>query len=136
MAGMSPSALSRRKWRELGYHVETTEFFAQVAGGLPRRHDLFGFVDLLAVPSDAGAPWVYIQTTSWSNVAARKRKIERETHGKGQWAAPIVEMAANIVTRGDIILVEGWKKNPNNRWVAREDRISGIADGVCSWVRS
>lgn len=118
----NPSALSRRKWREEGYHVETTEFFAQVRGGLPRRQDLFGFVDLVAVHPTK--PWVYIQTTSRSNVAARKRKIFNESTGRGQWSIPMAHLARCILAHGDKIVVEGWNKNKAGRWVHRADFIT------------
>lgn len=113
----SPSERSRKKWRDLGYRVFTTEHFQQLPGGLPIRRDLFGFVDMVAVPEEG--PWIFIQTTSWTNVRARLKKILTEEHGTGQWKVPMAWTAARILERDDRLLVEGWKKD-KGRYVSKE----------------
>ena len=126
-------ARSRARWRKRGYHVENGETMMRAPGGIVRRHDIFGFTDLIAVPemdialTPNGAwvalgneVWVWIQSTSWGNVSARLRKIQRETVGTGQWERPIRELALIVLARGDRILIEGWRKGKNGRYEVRE----------------
>jgi len=117
---------SRRKWRGKGYYVEGTEQISRVPGGLTRRHDLFGFCDLLALPSRRDSQilvddrtWVFIQVTSWGHVSTRLRKIQNEKHGRGQWEIPISTLARHVLERGDKILIEGWKLD-KGRWICKE----------------
>jgi len=133
-------AKSRKRWRDRGYHVENGETMMHAPGGIVRRHDVFGFADLIAVPMkaperpvwDGGAVlptrWIWIQSTSWSNATARLRKIQREAAGQGQWARPIRELARAVLVRGDLILIEGWRRKKNSRlyevreiWITMED---------------
>lgn len=123
---------SRKVWREAGYNVENGEFIVQIGGGRKVKRDLFGFVDLVAIPKplvDGGNgvilwddevdaeltgtvwPTIYIQVTSWSNVPARVRKILNETTGKGQWEVPMRQLADGLRAGGALILVEGWRKS-------------------------
>ncbi len=111
---------SRRKWRAAGYYVEGTESIMRLPGGSTVRRDLFGCVDLLAIPPDG--PWVYLQVTSRSNMSARAKKILTEKTGKGQWAMPIAELARRIRGHGDTLIVEGWEKK-NGVWVDWERPI-------------
>jgi hypothetical protein len=103
-------ALSRAKWRKSGHYVETVEHMVHLPGGLPRRSDLFGFVDLLAVPQNVGEPWVFVQVTGWTNVSTRRNKIRDESTGSGQWSMRMRELARRILDRGDRIVIEGWRK--------------------------
>lgn len=122
------STKSRQKWRDKGYYVETTEHF------VPPGHyaDLFGFVDLVAVPLDGG-PWVFVQSTSRSNTSTRLRKIQRESTGKGQWSTPMRKIARSILEAGHLILVEDWDQpggagtrwRDKERWVTLEDLEDG-----------
>lgn len=88
-----------------------------------RRHDTFGFADLIALKV---GELVFIQVTSWSNVSARINKIARETHGKGQWSRPILDTAKELMSiHGVRIVVEGWKQDPKSlRWESREVEIT------------
>lgn len=136
---------SRKHWRNLGYYVEGTESIVRLPGGVTRRSDLFGFADLVAVPLDGvepkgggipiakgqgeveiRAPWVFLQVTSHSNGAARVRKIREETTGKGQWERPMMDLAEEILERGDRIVVEGWHQpdGPGTRWVRRPREVT------------
>lgn len=142
-------ARSRARWRDFGYHVENGETILRVPGGIVRRQDLFGFADLVAVPvaryardcipwpddlqawrennliyevTDPGLTCVWIQSTSWSNVSSRRRKIVSETTGNGQWAVPIAEIVMTLLNRGDMIVVEGWRKR-KGRYEVRESWI-------------
>ena len=117
----SLTAHSRKKWRAAGYFLEQAEHISR-AGKFTRRHDLFGFTDLVAVKAGS---IIFLQVTSWSNVSARCNKIARESHGQGQYATPMAEIAKNLMSNlGVRIVVEGWKLDANNRWVSREIEIT------------
>ena len=114
--------LSRKKWRDRGYAVEAGEHVSRI-GKIVRRHDTFGFADLICVKP---GQLVWLQVTSWSNVSARVNKIAREDHGKGQWSRPIRDTAKDLLSiHGIRIVVEGWKQDPNNlRWESREIEVT------------
>lgn len=126
---------SRKHWREMGYNVMNAEFFVEIGGGRKIKQDLFGFVDLVAIPKPGHDtilwpqeiddelargvwPTIYIQVTSWGHVPTRRRKILNETTGKGQWEVPLRELADGLRAGGALVLVEGWKK-PGYLWEAR-----------------
>lgn len=118
---------SRKHWRGKGYYVEGTESIVRLPGGVTRRSDLFGFADLVAVPLEReDDTWVFLQVTSHSNGAARVRKIRKETTGKGQWERPMMDLAEEILERGDRIVVEGWHQpdGPGTRWVRRPREVT------------
>lgn len=120
----SLTGYSRKKWREQGYFLEQAEHVSR-AGKFTRRHDLFGFTDLVAVRPGS---LIFLQVTSWGNVSARVNKIARESHGKGQYETPMAEIAKNLMSNcGVRIIVEGWKLCPKtNRWVSREVEITPL----------
>jgi hypothetical protein len=122
MSGRNLQGLSRAKWRKAGYAVEAGEHISRI-GKIVRRHDTFGFADLIAVKPGS---LVFLQVTSWSNVSARANKIAREEHGKGQWRQPIIELAKSLLSiHGIRIVVEGWKQDPRTlRWESREIEIT------------
>ncbi len=122
MSGRNLQGLSRKKWRDQGYAVEAGEHITRM-GKIVRRHDTFGFADLIAVKPGS---IVFLQVTSWSNVSARVNKIAREAWGKGQWATPIRETAKHLMSCcGVRIVVEGWKQDPKTlRWESREIEIT------------
>lgn len=66
----SPSARSKKYMESFGYRVGTVERYVSFTR---RRHDLFGFLDLIAM---RGPDLVGIQTTSGSNLAARIDKAK------------------------------------------------------------
>lgn len=66
----SPSARSKKHMERQGYVVGTVERYCSFTR---RRHDLFGFIDLIAI---RGSDVVGIQTTSGANLAARITKAE------------------------------------------------------------
>lgn len=72
------------------------------------RHDLFGFVDVLAV---GNGRTVAVQTTSRKNSSARVRKI-RDEHG---------ERLAELKRAGWVVLVHGWDqpRGPRTAWRLR-----------------
>lgn len=105
---MSPTQRTLKHLRAAGFPlVEVTEHwnpFARI------RKDLFGFVDVLAVGADGGV--TAVQTTSSSNVSARVAKITDSD------ALPILRLA------GWRVLVHGWRKGSNGRYVLREIDLS------------
>lgn len=120
--GLNLQGYSRAKWRELGYKVEAGEHVSRI-GQIVRRHDTFGFADLIAVRE---GEMVLLQVTSWGNVSARANKIARDFHGRGQWARPIKEYATDLLAiPGVRIVVEGWKLDKTlNRWVSRQIEVT------------
>lgn len=104
MAG-SPTTRSLKKLRDEGYTawiVEKWNPHARV------RQDLFGFIDLIGIkPGETLA----VQTTSYSGVSARVKKIEEN------------ENVAAVRDAGWRIEVHGWRK-VKNRWVCRVVDVS------------
>jgi hypothetical protein len=98
---ISPTQLSLKMMREQGYYAEVVERYNSFTR---KRNDLFGFVDVLCLkPGEV----VGVQTTSYSNLSARIKKIREHEHFK-------------IVTDSGIkVVAHGWQK-VNNRWKCRE----------------
>ena len=88
--------------REQGYLCEVTERWNQWAR---IRQDLFNFVDILCIKD---GKTVAVQTTSYSNISARVKKIQALD------SYPIIKSA------GWEIVVHGWKKDKSGRWMVRE----------------
>jgi hypothetical protein len=104
---LSPTQLSLRTMRELGYVAEVVErWVSQPPPG--HRKDLFGIVDVLAV---GAGETVAIQCTTDSNVASHCRKLADAD------ALPALRKA------GWTIVIHGWKKQ-GGRWVCREVDVS------------
>lgn len=101
MSGISPTQNSLKNLRGRGYLVAITEYWGAFDH---RRHDLFGFGDLLAVCKDEV---LMVQCTSDSNVSARVHKITNS------------ELVGAIREAGIRIEVHGWKKNKAGRWEVR-----------------
>lgn len=111
---MSPTQRSLALMRDLGYTAQVVEHwnpFAHV------RQDLFGFGDVIAF---CGGHITLIQTTSGSNVAARREKIEAEPKALGWLKA------------GGKIEIHGWAKRgakgKAKRWTCR--RVIGAPMGI------
>lgn len=102
---MSSSEYSRRmptkKTLELakdrGWIIDSAESFNAYSG---RRHDLFGFIDLVALD---GKHIIAIQTTSGSNASARVKKIIDDCE----------PAARKWIKGGGRILVIAWRKLQN-----------------------
>lgn len=98
----SPTQRSLKMMRERGYICEITERwnpFAKV------RQDLFGFVDILCIKQ---CRTVAVQTTSYSNINARVKKIQS------------LEAYPIVLSAGWLIVVQGWRKNKEGKWVVKE----------------
>lgn len=102
----TPTSRSLAALRERGYTAQVVERWNPHAR---IRHDLFGFIDLLAIKD---GETLAVQTTSASNVAARIRKIAESEH------------IAAVRDAGWRIEVHGWKKNAQRRWVCRVEDVS------------
>jgi hypothetical protein len=102
----SPTELTLKKWRKAGYLCAVVEKWNP---HVKIRQDLFGCIDVLAVGPDGT---IGIQSTSYSNVSARVRKIE-----------DMPETVTALRNAGWRVLVEGWRK-PKHRWESREVDVS------------
>src|SRR5690606_35502847 len=102
----SPSERSLKVMRERGYRAAVVERWNPHAR---IRQDLFGCVDLLCI---GNGETVAVQATSASNVSSRIRKLEDS------------EALADMRNAGWRILVHGWKRASNGRWMLREEDIS------------
>src|SRR5271165_1914348 len=110
----SPTQRSLKLMRDRGYLCQVTEKwnpFAKV------RQDLLGFGDILAIGiienihKGRGGEIILIQTTSYSNMSARKTKI-LESKNAHLW-----------VFCGGKILLHGWKKK-GSRWEPTEKDLT------------
>ena len=100
----SPTQLSLKLMRDKGFACEITERwnpFARI------RQDLYGFIDVLCLGE---GEVVGVQTTSYSNMSARVKKIREHQNFKAVTDASIR------------VLVHGWHK-VNNRWQVREVEV-------------
>jgi carbonic anhydrase len=74
------------------------------------RQDLFGFIDILAIRDQET---IAIQSTSWSNVSSRAKKIAE---------SPLV---GAVRKAGWHIIIHGWRKNKKtNRYELKEVDVS------------
>lgn len=108
MSGMSPTQLTLRHLRADGRYtlVEVVEHWNPHARV---RHDLFGFVDVVAVRRDET---LGVQSTSATNVSSRVRKIAEHPN------------VGAVREAGWSLHVHGWAKR-RGRWVlAREVDVS------------
>lgn len=100
----SPTQRSVQKLHTDQYQlVWITEFFAY-----GKRHDLFGFGDILALKK---GEILLVQTTTYSNVSARVKKITEH------------ENVGHVRDAGIRIVVHGWHKK-NDAWICREVDLS------------
>ncbi len=115
---MTPTQLSKRLLESEGLLVAVVErwnSFARI------RQDLFGCFDLLAVGTTA----VFVQTTSASNISARRRKLH---------ASPAL---ARVLAAGLTAELHGWRKSKGrwkcNREVLTPAQLCGVVP-ICTPV--
>ena len=89
---MSPTQLSLNHLRKVGWAVSIVEHWNAHA---KVRQDCYGFADLLACHINHGI--ALVQTTTASNMAARRKKIQQNVYA-GEWKKA-----------GGLILLHGWK---------------------------
>ena len=110
---MSPTQRTLKALREDGWHPVIVETFNHWS---KRRHDMFGFADILAMR--AGDVPVLIQTTTGGNLAARRTKIMEN------------ELAPLALRSGFRIILHGWAKYKVKRggkamvWRCREEEMT------------
>jgi len=97
----SPTQRSLKYMRDQGYYAEVVEKYNSFT---KRRNDFAGFLDILCLGE---GEVVGVQTTSYSNMSARAKKIREHEN-------------LEVVRKAGIrILVHGWVKR-NNRWEVKE----------------
>ena len=89
---MSPTQRSLKYLRDQGYTVAIVEHYNCFT---KRRHDLFGFADLLAIRENEV---MLVQVTSGTNVSARVKKIAESEH---------IDM---VRKSGMSVFVHGWRR--------------------------
>ncbi len=108
---MSPTARTMQECKKRGWPVSKAEYFNSFT---KRRHDLFNFIDVVALDMDTGTI-IGIQSTTTSNLTSRiKKTIELES--SRQWKKC-----------GGRIVMHGWaKRGPAGKrklWTLREVEI-------------
>lgn len=104
----SPTQRTLKLFRDKGYICEVVEHWNAFT---KRRHDLLGFIDVLAI----GDCIIGIQCTSMGHISDRAKKV---------LASPLCK---SWLFAGGKICVIGWDKK-KNRWVSRSVDIT--LDGV------
>jgi hypothetical protein len=104
--GVSMTKRTLDEMRKRGYLCAVVEKFNKFAGV---TQDLYGFIDVLCC---GDGEIVGVQTTSSDNMAARIDKIANH------------ENTAAVRKAGMRLLVHGWRKNAEGRWVLREVDVS------------
>jgi hypothetical protein len=102
----SPTQRSLKIMRDQGYYAEVVERFNSFT---KRRNDFAGFIDILCLGS---GEIVGVQTTSYSNMSARVKKIKES------------ENFDVVIKAGIKIIVHGWRK-VGNRWQVKEVEVGG-----------
>ncbi len=101
----SPTQRSLKLMRDNGYYAEVVERYSSFTR---KRNDFAGFIDILCL---GDGEVVGVQTTSYSNMSARIKKIREH------------ENLNVVLTSGIRILVHGWHK-VGNRWQVKELEIT------------
>ena len=94
---MTPTQRSLKMLRDHDWYAEVVEHFNSFT---KRRHDLFGFADIIALKKDYRP--LLVQVTSGSNVSARLKKIEE---------SELIE----LVRFSFVVQVHGWRKIKKKR---------------------
>lgn len=102
---MSPTQRSLKALRADGWYCEIVEHWNHFT---KRRHDLFGFVDILCLKE--GTRPLLVQVTS-TGVSARVQKVAASP------LLPLVRLSFDIE-------VHGWRKNSKGRYVQRIETIA------------
>lgn len=100
----SPTQRSLKHLRDLGFAADVVERWIP---GANIRRDMFQIVDIYAL--DEYGRSIYVQTTSASNMAARRAKIQTS------------DILPLLALRGKVLL-HGWKK-VNGRWALKEEVV-------------
>jgi hypothetical protein len=111
---VTPTARSLKVLRERGYTPAKVEYFNP---GTRRLHDLFGFIDLVALePGCAGLLAIQSTSDNGGNVSARVTKMAQEPR------------AALWLACGNRVMVHGWAKRgargKRKVWTLREITVT------------
>ncbi len=90
---MSPTARSLKYLRDKGYTAEVVERFNHYS---KTRHDLFNFIDIVAIKVDERI--LAIQATSGDNHAARRSKLHK------------LENVEKFKRAGGAVVIHSWSK--------------------------
>lgn len=101
----SPTQRSLKVMRDRGFYAEVVERYNSFTR---TKNDLFGFIDVLCLGEGVV---IGVQTTSYSNMSARIKKIKEH------------ENLDKVRAAGIQIHVHGWRKNKSNRWEFKEVEI-------------
>lgn len=103
--GASPTQLTIKHLKKRGYETAIVEHWNHFSC---IRKDLFGFIDVVAL---GNMETLAVQTTSRSNMSARRRKIlSLATHRR-------------VIEAGWTVVIHGWAKK-GNRWELKEETVS------------
>ena len=102
----SPTTRTLKLLRSRGYLAAVVEKWNPHAR---IRQDLFGIIDVIGIRE---GETIAVQSTSASNQSKRIAKIEES------------EALTAIRSAGWTLLVHGWRKKPNGRWVCNETDLS------------
>lgn len=102
----SPTQRTLAEMRKRGYHCEVVEKFNSFTR---TRKDFCGFIDVLCLGENE---IIGVQATSGDNVSKRVAKITEH------------ENVGAVRKAGIRILVHGWRKGSNGRYVLREVDVS------------
>lgn len=103
----SPTQRSLKFMRDQGYTAEVVERFNSFT---KRRHDLFGFIDILCIKEGR---IVGVQTTSAGHISDRRKKILEHAN------------LPAVLSSGIRVIVHGWEKK-QNRWQVKEVEIADV----------
>ena len=103
----SPTSRSLKHLRDAGYLAQVVEHWVP---GANVKRDLFGFIDVLCIHMDTGEV-LAVQTTSYTNMSARARKIAES------------DLVGTVRRAGWSIHVHGWRK-VGNRWQVKVKDVS------------
>lgn len=103
----SPTSRTLKHLRDAGYQAQVVEHWVP---GANVKRDLFGFIDVLGIHEETGEV-LAVQTTSYSNMASRARKIAES------------DKVATVRKAGWAIHIHGWRK-VGNRWQVKVKDVS------------
>jgi len=98
----NPTQRSLKLMRDRGFYAEVVERYNACS---KVKNDFAGFIDILCL---AEGKIIGVQTTSYSNISARRKKIL--TH----------DNYSIVKNSGIEIHIHGWRK-VNNKWQAKEE---------------
>lgn len=101
-----PTSRSLKHLRDRGFAADVVERWIPAA---QVRRDLFGCIDIVALTKSGKVLWV--QTTSASNMAARRDKLKDN------------EILPFLTMNGNRVLLHGWQKK-NGRWACKEEEVT------------